>query len=112
MTAKHTPGPWRVSTDNGDFTTQTDDGKGLTLTHLSGKVYLHERNGRANARLIAAAPEMYQLLKWWVFIFQKDALAFQMIPDTQALLARIDGQAETGPNLSGPTDEPHEGPRP
>jgi len=53
----HTPGPW--STLN-----SKDDKHHLVYSHFDGKVtIISEEESEANARLIAAAPSMYQLLR-------------------------------------------------
>ena len=52
---------------------------------------LFSPQSRANARLIAAAPEMYELLKVWVNI-QTQPTLIEMQKKTQNLLARIDGE--------------------
>lgn len=53
---KHTPGPWRVAVDNkGDVAVEAND-YGVICYPL-------EDNYQDNARLIAAAPEMYALLE-------------------------------------------------
>jgi hypothetical protein len=50
--SKHTPGPWRL------------DGPALIVTDTRdiAKAYQHEE-GQANARLIAAAPDLYACLR-------------------------------------------------
>lgn len=47
----------------------------------------------ANARLIASAPEMYELLKVWTEI-QAQPTLMEAQRKAQELLARIDGEAE------------------
>jgi len=51
----HTPGPWRISKD-GDF---LEAPNGDPIADLR---YLHLPNNEANARLIAAAPELLEAL--------------------------------------------------
>jgi hypothetical protein len=64
--AKHTPGPWEVDTplDAGDFATivAMDDGP-IVIADLPGGPLYSEGEGLANARLIAAAPEMFEVVK-------------------------------------------------
>ena len=50
----HTPGPWKVQ----EFSTQTY----MISTFQNGLIAQHVP-GEANARLIAAAPELYEALK-------------------------------------------------
>lgn len=49
--SKFTPGPWAVNTDESGYYIDKDD---LEIAKVQNK---------ANARLIAAAPEMYELLR-------------------------------------------------
>ena len=62
MSAKHTPGPWE-HTGQGDIVGKEDNGYGLGYVDVCG-VYLRTVRGRtnANARLIAAAPELLEAL--------------------------------------------------
>jgi hypothetical protein len=56
---KHTPGPWEIqATESDHFITETSG-------NILAIVYDHYLPGRtlANARLIAAAPEMYKMLR-------------------------------------------------
>ncbi len=60
MEREHTPGPWRIGdAGNTVFGPKTDRPSPQTIATLS--VIDHEANGR----LIAAAPEMLELLKEW-----------------------------------------------
>lgn len=66
---KHTPGPWAVNEDGWKVESEKEhgwvnDGWGICVTHGSDR--------EANARLIAAAPELLQALKesqrlWWEY---------------------------------------------
>jgi hypothetical protein len=60
MTTKHTPGPWAVSLDH-IFRNQSD----IFEIHWSsiGECVAECVHGEANARLIAAAPEMLEALQ-------------------------------------------------
>ena len=81
---KWTPGPWKIP-------------RRITIWHESGvriAVASQGENGRRltkeqnsiNARLIAAAPEMAELL------WRKDMLSPQWLLDRKDLLARINGE--------------------
>lgn len=57
--AKHTPGPWEIfPTDNLKVVTRS--GRGTDVIEIA---QCYHYNGEANARLIAAAPELLQALK-------------------------------------------------
>jgi hypothetical protein len=58
IAAKHTPGPWHVG--GGDIR----DAKSYAVALIDPRDKLGERD--ANARLIAAAPEMYEALQAWM----------------------------------------------
>lgn len=59
MTIKHTPGPWVVNLD------QVDCGEGKLSIEAPGEYFIAQvdssANQEANARLIAAAPELLKL---------------------------------------------------
>jgi hypothetical protein len=56
--SKHTPGPWVVNGFGGDFREITRTSKGVAISVTS------EKGGDiANARLIAAAPDLLEALK-------------------------------------------------
>lgn len=60
---KHTPGPWE-HTGQGDIVGKEDNGYGLGYVDVCS-VYLRAVRGRtnANARLIAAAPDLLEALE-------------------------------------------------
>jgi hypothetical protein len=62
MIAKHTPGPWKVGTSppNGEQTIGTHQG---LMVAVATTVFDDKEQTIANARLIAAAPELLDLLK-------------------------------------------------
>lgn len=98
MTSTHTPGPWRV--DPRGVGTPWNIGTDTQDVALAGQLVgdsLRQPTRAANARLIAAAPEM------------RDALAAiaPLLPDdvqdkVRALLARIDGDS---PKTATPSRE-------
>jgi len=70
MSAKHTPGPWEVTEyESGDFTI-TAQGRGPCDGDICGTTMRpeeHDENASyANARLIAAAPELLEVLEMLV----------------------------------------------
>jgi len=66
-TMKHTPGPWKVrqSYDNGEPSCLTvySGADGICDIYLGEKITEATEIAEANARLIAAAPEMLRVLK-------------------------------------------------
>ncbi|MGE9959152.1 hypothetical protein [Cloacibacillus porcorum] len=68
METKHTPGPWKIHKagheENApiEIIRPNEDGKSYRLIAKMYGFALEE--GKANARLITAAPEMYEALKW------------------------------------------------
>jgi hypothetical protein len=55
MSSKHTPGPWRLTGDKlFRLTRQIEDTNGMGLAHAYG----NDAEADANARLIAAAPDL------------------------------------------------------
>lgn len=57
---KHTKGPW---VDQSPHIVPDDKGIGYMICEINTLPHFHEEEQAANARLIAAAPEMYKLLK-------------------------------------------------
>lgn len=76
--SKHTPGPW-IITEIG--TIEDDSHNPVQICAIS------PRNREANARLIADAPEMYDLLK---DLLPKLAAHGMRTDEVRAILARID----------------------
>lgn len=57
MSRKYTPGPWTIVTDGSHWIRQPG------ISGLSVAVLIGREEMNANARLIAAAPDMHKLLK-------------------------------------------------
>ncbi len=96
--SKHTPGPWKAHFEEAYFVTGPDLGRVAMMMNLKGA---HGLGGRrsgdesaANARLIAAAPELLNALRDLV-----DAMTGRLDGETIALhnalsvLAKAEGQA-------------------
>lgn len=68
--AVHTPGPWEYEFDaDGDHVILTEGGQIIAVT--SGNEYMELPTDAANARLMAAAPEMLEALEeLWPFIHE------------------------------------------
>jgi hypothetical protein len=79
--AKHTPGPWRSERGNGDYgrNVTADNGRRIVCETICAE---HE----ANARLIAAAPELLEALH----SILEHSREFGDIEDCETMLARIE----------------------
>lgn len=85
MTTKHTPGPWRIEvihvTEKAYTISYGENSYGDGPEGSVGKVYVKKED----ANLIAAAPELLQLLQE---IVQKNLLDGAVLKDAQALIAK------------------------
>ena len=61
--SKHTPGPWALSKSRAGHSIVCASGRTVAAAHLLGTIHPVDEV-EANAHLIAAAPEMYEALKW------------------------------------------------
>jgi hypothetical protein len=68
--AKHTPGPWRVSPYGDGFEVEQTDGKAVAQAFQTNPVRNADSHieRRANARLMSAAPELLDELRYLVEI--------------------------------------------
>ena len=67
--SKHTPGPWQwFETEDGRARVNPADG-GLVIAECSTRNPFDEEQ-RANARLISAAPELYEALERLIAVYQ------------------------------------------
>lgn len=64
----HTPEPWSVKQNSQLGVTAVYDSKGYSVAALA--VCANDREQLANARLIAAAPELAQALQWALAFFE------------------------------------------
>jgi hypothetical protein len=98
MTTQHTPGPWRV----GDAAhtifgpKQADGSLAVTIASVAGNARVEDY--RANARLIAAAPDLLAALKAVSAIAEHgpsvvDALGFQNVRAIRAAIAKAEGRS-------------------
>lgn len=86
-TAKHTPGPWDIGKDAiGDLTIY----KYASQTHIA-KVIINphgnEDVGRANAQLIASAPELLEACRLAVVDYEYQNEGYAPRPDTPVIKA-------------------------
>ncbi len=106
---KFTPGPWRsngsdifVEGDDGDDRIIAGIGKsGGFRSSVYSPIVAHKPEGRANAHLIAAAPELYEVLEK---MLERDRSRYESTPEAQryfrennaqelAVLAKARGEA-------------------
>lgn len=92
MNEKHTPGPWHVETDN--------EGRNVDIQDAKGRGVLT----KANARLIAAAPDLLAALERAEVMLRKSAergiydgegvnLELESADEARAAIARAKGEA-------------------
>ena len=60
MSAQHTPGPWKLETEGHGHLVNGADGRTVVYLHRSG--VRNRAEIEANARLVAAAPELLEAL--------------------------------------------------
>lgn len=64
MNDKHTPGPWAFRQDSRNIVSTPDNqGRYVTIGQLSESLFITDPEHAANARLIAAAPELLELAR-------------------------------------------------
>lgn len=92
---KHTPGPWRID-DRIDFVdgclAVVDDGS--VLCHVEVWPYEDEetqKTGRANARIIAAAPYLYEACKKIAELIEQNYPDMVGIDDVRHAIAKAEG---------------------
>jgi hypothetical protein len=100
MTTKHTPGPWRIKSDPMHFDTLTTVEGGAIgarkpfgvqmIVQVGGDSDFHE--AEANARLIAAAPDLLKALKKARrFVLSSDEPVCTELDDIDAAIAKATG---------------------
>jgi len=107
MTTTHTPGPWTVQT-LGEKINGYPDWNSYCIRHLNQNVHIatvghvdryYEQQNEANARLIAAAPDLLAALKKSVQFVAKYAndhdskIAFRMLAQMHAAIDKAGGDA-------------------
>ncbi len=102
-THAHTKGPWHVGAGNGEGSIFAENGRtrleigGTTLYPIArmGRGW-NEAEDEANARLIAAAPELLEALREMLSMFgdheQYDEDSAQVISQTRQVIAKAEGR--------------------
>lgn len=99
--AKHTPGPWWVDDfGNGDVRVVVDPVKGMPPPICDGrtfvcKLYQQDERGidaKANARLIAAAPELLAILSAIIDLNPQLPMGYR--EEAEAVIAKATGGTE------------------
>lgn len=100
MSAKHTPGPWRVSTQSPTIIQVdyrmigSDAGKliGSACGYPDSGFFPTDEEAKANAHLIAAAPELLEFVKEW--LERQGTDDNYMTRKARALLSKIQGEGK------------------
>jgi hypothetical protein len=87
--AKHTPGPWACTTHHGKPAVNAPDSMGMIVAVVGFADPTVQAESEANARLIAKAPEMRQLVEQAIDLPESGGAAW--LNRARALLAAIDG---------------------
>lgn len=93
MSAKHTPGPWRYVRGNGSPTTGQHMIAGAKPGYLAEVRDCGSGNVEANARLIAAAPELLEALQLVVDTAENGGWPSAVLVITKAAIAKAKGSA-------------------
>ena len=93
--SKFTPGKWEVD-GYGQAVSVFDEREEATLFIVDHVYSWADRDGEAeaNARLIAAAPEMYRLAESLADLPDEQCMISPLIHEARRLLVRIDGKEE------------------
>ena len=101
MTAKHTPGPWYTDISDAMIAVRArheerDYGGGLTVAILGQFMEPGTDETHANARLIAAAPELLAALQNLVADFDKSVITTDpMLIEARAAIAKATAKEPT-----------------
>ena len=85
MTQEHTPGPWTLGSANEYYPYETDTVYTIESgAHSVAEITSGYADSMANARLIAEAPEKFEVLEEWQHYFDN--------PHADNLIARVRGK--------------------
>lgn len=74
----HTPGPWKIGKNGFDHYAITN-GVEKIIAELDAGSFLPEEEDKANARLIAAAPDMAEALKGVLRVADRKTVEFDVV---------------------------------
>ena len=88
-TVSHTPGPWQVKSDDISVVGRRNVGAFDVVAHVAPR-----QNTHANARLIAAAPDLLAALKSLMEYMSPDDYAWaSRVQDAYTAIAKAEGRA-------------------
>ena len=101
MNAKHTPGPWMVGPTYGNDSARIDTEGGTVIGSIKVKQLVSVDKGHANyawsnelyanARLVAAAPELLDVLQRCIAVMESRCPEASPLPDARAAIAKATG---------------------
>ena len=91
MNTTHTPGPWVFATKLCDHVTSPDGCVCMLTDHSNTGLSRPILERRANAKLIASAPELLSWLKWSMNLLSKNAKESGQYEMAQAAIAKATG---------------------
>ena len=98
MTTKHTPGPWEKADGTDGITRGIRGWHGPEMVNVinwNGISRATSVTGQANARLIAAAPDLLEALKWMVLRTEEGGYPDgKCLEEARAAIARATGESE------------------
>jgi hypothetical protein len=96
--SKWTPGPWGTLADDGftviGYMPTEPDGEPSMVVISDASASLPDDTARANARLIAAAPEMATMIEQLLVKGSRWHPCDPLVVEARALLARINGESQ------------------
>lgn len=86
---KHTPGPWTIDWSSAHQTINSED---KTICNIHPPTFDADEEDRANARLIAAAPEMLNALDTAIQHLSKHGMSPELIKDLKQVYDKARGE--------------------
>ena len=91
--SKHTPGPWSFYTEPQPSGCPIVGAKGLMIAQLAHSINYNDQaeTAIANARLIAAAPELLEALQKMLDVWEHGGIATYPIGEARAAISKATG---------------------